>query len=1138
MAAHVIHELEASAQILLAPPQLVTSEQRHAAERVFLSFQNTRAPFDLCKSILETSRVAYVQFQAASLLKQAVIREWGQLQDLPTLRDYLLQFLTQRPDVESYLREELVLVVAIMVKRSSIEGDAQIIDTLLGSVSQLIASGTAHLQTLGCSLLNALLTEFSSSTRASDVGLRWEVHLHAKKAFETTHLKKIFQFCLQGLSETQRLASDGALSSAPVRTLLRKLLLLAEHVLSWNFQFAVLLPRKLVGLFESQQSPTLRPGGEWKEIFVEQNIPEFFLTVYEAVWQEPELAHPALQCLQQLATLNGAVMGGKEERTAYLGRFLEGGLLALLGEVVRRPVLAQLGVAQVLGRLALFYPPAVLSRLPSSLVSMYLERLAGFTCHLVGSAGGAPEEEEMVREALEHALDAWVPLLQDAQLFPDKLQQGAQIFPLYLRHHLAPPDGTRRSEEDGREIAEEEEDDRIRHKDQLAVVGLLGRHDLDTAIPLLTRILEERVDRLQCILQRAQQQALGPTEGAALGALNEDLHWALMITGHTLTTVSEGETTLIPSEVMQYSLKCAGQVDKDTTLRLLSGQPVNSMPGAERSTDPVVRLTVAAFRLCEVERGALEANLSRLLSPEVALSLVWFLRRWAATYLLPNETYYTEMSPILVSAFGRDTEAGTWVLNFLLGKLRSNLERWAAEPEVVLASSLALVSLLNNVERGHQAASCPNLGELVRLQAEGRFGALAPAAKRALLKALVIAGTANRSQEASHYWDRLLGPLRDRFQALVGAPGFATEFGTPQVREQVLDLLESLTGLVEGVTAQNLSTLLPLVLPLLGELVPLVGLYHNYPHVVSACLQVFRAAVRRMLCFLSAADSNRVYECCLNMMKEYAKHNTGKVTVEASAEENQYQDVLDLMELLMDLLSKDFVQFSPPSIMLGPGQLLVVARPEAGEEPQTCASDIALYGLNILMPIMSMELLKFPSLCLQYFKLVTLIGDIYPNKICQLPDNLFQSLMSSIQLGLTQFTAEVSSICLDFLSVLGTYVHKSQLFGSQAHCALEPFLKVVLEMVLLQPLDVELTQTAGNALFTLVCCFQEQFKELSRALVAGQADPATGERLARALRGLGLDTGAPLVPDRINRMRFRDNFEEFVREVRGFLCVK
>lgn len=53
---------------------------------------------------------------------------------------------------------------------------------------------------------------------------------------------------------------------------------------------------------------------------------------------------------------------------------------------------------------------------------------------------------------------------------------------------------------------------------------------------------------------------------------------------------------------------------------------------------------VAVLQLCAVERAALQAGLAPLLSPEVALTLVWFLRRWGLTYLLPNESYYSQVS--------------------------------------------------------------------------------------------------------------------------------------------------------------------------------------------------------------------------------------------------------------------------------------------------------------------------------------------------------------------------------------------------------------------------------------------------------------------------------------------------------------
>lgn len=40
----------------------------------------------------------------------------------------------------------------------------------------------------------------------------------------------------------------------------------------------------------------------------------------------------------------------------------------------------------------------------------------------------------------------------------------------------------------------------------------------------------------------------------------------------------------------------------------------------------------------------------------------------------------------------------------------------------------------------------------------------------------------------------------------------------------------------------------------------------------------------------------------------------------------------------------------------------------SGNENVVTASNVCLYGLNIIMPLMTMDLLKFPSLCLQYFK--------------------------------------------------------------------------------------------------------------------------------------------------------------------------
>ena len=57
----------------------------------------------------------------------------------------------------------------------------------------------------------------------------------------------------------------------------------------------------------------------------------------------------------------------------------------------------------------------------------------------------------------------------------------------------------------------------------------------------------------------------------------------------------------------------------------------------------VSRLIVGILRLCHVETQAVAAEMSFCLSPQVASTAMWSLRRWTAAYLLPNESYYSQV---------------------------------------------------------------------------------------------------------------------------------------------------------------------------------------------------------------------------------------------------------------------------------------------------------------------------------------------------------------------------------------------------------------------------------------------------------------------------------------------------------------
>lgn len=55
-----------------------------------------------------------------------------------------------------------------------------------------------------------------------------------------------------------------------------------------------------------------------------------------------------------------------------------------------------------------------------------------------------------------------------------------------------------------------------------------------------------------------------------------------------------------------------------------------------------------------------------------------------------------------------------------------------------------------------------------------------------------------------------------------------------------------------------------------------------------------------------------MYECCLSTIQAYARCNLGRHSLEVAAEEDSFSDIQLLMELLTNLLSKDFIDLSPP----------------------------------------------------------------------------------------------------------------------------------------------------------------------------------------------------------------------------------
>ncbi|KAF9191230.1 Exportin-4 [Haplosporangium sp. Z 11] len=1110
---------------------------RVQAEKVLIDFKQSANIVPVCQYILAHSNTPAVQFHAASGITGAIVREYGlyQKQDIHNLQEYLIRYNLDHPRLVSYVSKQIYQAIAVISKRGWLEASEQEQDIVYRHIMQLLSMGDQE-KRIGLSLAHALVDEFSSRGKASSVGLTWDFHYKTKNSFEERHLQLVFAAALKILHEQLQglLSNPGQEVSGAQKPLLSLSILLLESILQWDF-----LSNNqpvLAGTFADDDNDdltrTIVYPESWRPVLVNADVLSMFFTLFPLVQDDNIMTHRVRQCLIQLCGLHGPIFVNEDDTIHHISEVMRG-LLTLINNVASCSsdeclqadyTENMIAITEMIRQLLSFHSIQTIYRVPEKFD--FLNQVALLTIHCLNESAKVPEESESLMDAFDELLVTWVKLVQDSQAAimdhnaPALVADATNLLQFFhsISYRIVEKYiDTRLELAKFNALIDEESDgfqDWDTYSDQLISISALARLDPQNTLLRLQGLLHERIEGLQNFLNTTHDGS----HPDYVVFLYEHLHWLIVITGFVFADSSAGEAALVP----------------ETLNELSKNQPL--------AQDQLVNIFSNLMNL--LDSVSLDSHTVQAIScsPQVALSLFWFLERWVKTYLFADPENYSSLSPNLQQSYGESSRGGegSAILEFLITKLRINFIMWNADPDVLIQ----VIALLNTFGQRSPVRNALLQSEqfppLVSFFIE-HLAVLPEIIHNSLIQSITtIISYAPSEQLSGHYFNLISTAIEARFAAVLQDKSFQATYQTPEVMSQIMNGLEMFNGLALALTDINTPLIYNFCCRFFDSFVDLVRIYSNFPEVQILVLRLYTDLIKHIeFTTISPEQVSFFHTRLLNLLQTFSAANLGtkRATALEEAEDEPYSDVSVVLELLLSLLE-----------VLGVDQML------AHSPNAVMPSTVVFSGTNILIPMIKENMLKIPRLCTLYIRLISRLIESYPGRLVELPEELLSNLMVSLKFGMDHNILEVSHLTFQAITAMALYAcnasrrHPSEyLAGLRPH--LDAFLKLTFEQLLFKRLDMELVDVAGSCVLSLVCARQEAYGRLIHELLAASETPLTPEleqRLSASFQHLSEAFPSPeiighreMTPrDVAMTPARREVFLRFLMGVRGVLRVK
>jgi hypothetical protein len=186
---------------------------------------------------------------------------------------------------------------------------------------------------------------------------------------------------------------------------------------------------------------------------------------------------------------------------------------------------------------------------------------------------------------------------------------------------------------------------------------------------------------------------------------------------------------------------------------------------------------------------------------------------------------------VLHQIFGRDTECGSAIIKFLVNKVYTNFFIWSAENNVTTQTAKLFNSLVSNTEISRSLYENETFLSISKICVvnEMPWLLLPSSVRKLIIKCLIMClssndrktGTAaNNQAEFMNTILTILNPLSNRFDMLFQSKH---DPHTESCIKEVINLIETYNGIIEGTSANLVEQLFPFVFPRLEQAIQLLS---------------------------------------------------------------------------------------------------------------------------------------------------------------------------------------------------------------------------------------------------------------------------------------------------------------------------